>query len=74
MAILHKLMADGGFLCGDTETGMTAYAYPTSTYAVAARKKPEGVAAEMIAHEHAFCRTIPSIKDGDARHMAELQS
>lgn len=47
MAILSKMDRDGGFTVGDTNTGMTGYAYPTSTHAVAARRKPERVRDEM---------------------------
>jgi hypothetical protein len=30
MAHAYKLDADGGFSCGNTKTGVTAYAYPTN--------------------------------------------
>ena len=38
MTIVYKLEADGGFVCGDTETRLTAYAYPTSQNATDAAK------------------------------------
>jgi hypothetical protein len=40
MAIIYKIEADGGFVCGDTNTGLTAYAYPTSPHASNAAKSP----------------------------------
>jgi hypothetical protein len=48
MSIIHKLLDDGGFVVGDTETCWTAYAYPTSHFAETARKSPEKVAVEML--------------------------
>jgi hypothetical protein len=41
MTIIFKLLSDGAFVAGDTESGMTTYAYPTSTNAEAAKKHPE---------------------------------
>lgn len=43
-----KMLADGGFVAGDTVTGHTAYAYPSSPHATKARTSPEKVAAEMV--------------------------
>ncbi len=43
MAIVYKLDQDGGFTCGDTETRMTAYAFPTSPYATAAKKRAKKI-------------------------------
>lgn len=51
MPIVHKLLPDGGFVAGDTETRITCYAYPTSSHAVSAKKKPQETADEMIAGE-----------------------
>jgi len=44
--------AVGGFVAGDTKTRVTAYAYPSSPNAVAARLDPRGVAADMLAQEN----------------------
>jgi hypothetical protein len=53
MTILFKFDRDGGFICGDTETGRTAYAYPTSSWAIFAhRSRPSFVASRMMAHEN----------------------
>jgi hypothetical protein len=48
MAIRYATNAQGGFTAGDTFTKNTAYAYPSSTHAVAAKHDPEKVAAEMV--------------------------
>lgn len=58
MATVYKLHANGGFTVGDTVTRVTAYAYPTSTHADAARRNPEKVAAEMIKDANASARTF----------------
>ena len=46
--IVYNLLPDGGFVCGDTQTRATSYAYPTSDHAVAARKNPAKVAIDMV--------------------------
>ncbi len=68
--ILHKLMPDGAFVCGDTKTGATVYAYPTSQNAENAKKDPEGVAFAMLAIENAYA-TRPAIGRGSPRLVAE---
>lgn len=47
MALIHLLDGDGGFTVGDTNTGTTLYAYPTSPRASQARRNPVGVATTM---------------------------
>lgn len=74
MAIVWKLDQSGGFLCGDTESRLTSYAYPTSVHACAAKRKPEAVAREMIAGEWASLRVLPDIKAYDLRHWKELEA
>jgi hypothetical protein len=51
MTTLTMFTPDGGFLCGDTETRKTAYAYASSYYATKAAKAPLAIAAEMLAAE-----------------------
>ena len=70
MAIVYKLDEHGGFTAGDTETRVTSYAYPTSTYATQARRAPEMVANEMVRMEtrHGFAHEI----EYDARHWVVL--
>jgi hypothetical protein len=46
--IVFKHDAEGAFVCGDTETRLTSYAYPTSSYAQQARKAPAATAQEML--------------------------
>jgi hypothetical protein len=69
MAIQFKLLADGGFVAGDTETGRTSYAYPTSPHATMARTMPERIAAEMIASAN---RVSGDTADYDARMWAKM--
>lgn len=54
--------SDGGFIAGEVESGVTAYAYPTSERAREAKNDPEPTAAEMLNSES---RTIamPGIRD-----------
>jgi hypothetical protein len=70
--IKFKLLADGGFVAGDTETNKTSYAYPTSTYATLARRMPERTAADMIKSANAFkgCDTT----DYDLRMWEQLNA
>jgi hypothetical protein len=44
----YRMMPDGGFVCGDTVSRVTAYAYPTSCNARDAVRKPDSVAMEML--------------------------
>ena len=48
MTIEFKAMRDGAFVTGDTGTGLTSYAYPTSQAATAGRKHPEKTAKAMM--------------------------
>lgn len=72
MAVVYKLDAAGGFTCGDTETRVTLYAYPSSETATKARKQPLVVATASLAGEAKY-RTGNKIEaDYDARHWAKL--
>jgi hypothetical protein len=75
MPIQYKLLTDGGFVVGDTETGITAYAYPSSEHATKARKNPSGIASEMIKRENeiAFCHMSNIGLDHDARNWGLLR-
>ena len=68
--IVFRLLADGGFVAGDTATGRTSYAYPTSEHANIARRLPDRVAREMMKAANAFvgCDTA----DYDARMWRKL--
>jgi hypothetical protein len=75
MSILYKLDAQGGFTCGDTETGRTAYAYPTSISADDAKHDPLRVARRMMKHENESkpgWRDAKPYADKDAERMAVL--
>lgn len=75
MAIVFKHTPDGGFLCGDTETGLTAYAFATSPNEVASRKNPARVAAKMLAGErprNAYPPLAESLATDDAERIARL--
>jgi len=56
MTLLYAFDEQGGFICGDTETGRTAYAYPTSTNATKALKNPAKIAKYMMDHENTCSR------------------
>jgi len=49
MMIVFKHDKNGAFICGDTTSRMTSYAYPTSANAQQARKAPMAIAADMLA-------------------------
>lgn len=70
MAIVHKVMPDGGFVCGDTQTGRTAYAYPTSPHATKARKSAATVAKAMMRNVGPTCDLV---KEYDARNWQKLE-
>lgn len=55
----------GGFTVVDTESGLTSYAYPSSTHATNARKRPGVVAKQMIRGELHSCRLSAEIEKMD---------
>ena len=57
--IVHRLLPDGGFVAGDTDTGETSYAYPTSESATRAKRHAELIAAEMVKRANAAASWIP---------------
>ncbi len=77
MAIVYKLLADGGFVAGDTETRHTSYAYPTSEHAIIARRIPERVAADMVKSANHFAASFTRnvmLDAYDARMWAKLET
>lgn len=51
MAYRYRLMSCGAFVAGDTATGLTSYAYPTSLYAETAARSDKwaaDTAARMV--------------------------
>jgi hypothetical protein len=79
MTILHRFIACGAFVAGDTHTGRTCYAYETSPNAVFAKRKPEMVAENMLSRENecgAWRDQIAAHKAFDAanwKHLTGLQ-
>ncbi len=68
----HEENGSGGFVVGDTRTGMTAYAYRASVSWKLAFKHPESVARELIRRESMYCRNLPNVRDYDQRNWAKL--
>jgi len=69
--IVYELLADGGFVAGDTDTGFTAYAYPTSSHATMAKRQASRIAAEMVASANRF-GAVAGRGDYDARNWRKL--
>lgn len=72
MAIIFKVEDDGGFVCGDLGSRITAYAYPTTRHAVDAARSPSDArmtAEIMLSAEVSYralgCRTQGTIYDDD---------
>jgi hypothetical protein len=73
MAITYKLLEDGAFVAGDTDSRLTSYAYPTSIHATKAKRRPGKVAAAMIAGEEAAITATRNIRsDYDERNWQRL--
>jgi len=70
--IKFNLDTDGGFTCGDTATGLTCYAYPSSTYATQAKRKPFSTAVEMLHAERRY--GLPHEAAYDARQWVKLNT
>lgn len=77
MANIFRYTKGGGFVCGDTKTGITVYAYPTSTNARRAIRHPLEVAEHMLCMENRHaksCRSTPEVKNYDAANWVALLS
>lgn len=73
MTVVFKMLANIGFVAGDTATGRTAFAYPTSPHATSARRHPLRVATEMMKQANAF--TSPySTSEYDANNWRLLNT
>ena len=73
MAILYKIGTDGSFTAGDTTTGFTSYAYPSSHHATRAIRYPdrcEWIASMMTARE--LRHGSPHEAEYDARNWKRL--
>lgn len=71
MTIVYHLAADGGFTAGNTETRITAYAYPTSHYARRAKRAAAATAVKMLADEQR--PPLGYEAEYDARHWRILE-
>lgn len=74
MAIQYRMLEDGAFIAGDTNTGRTAYAYPTSSHATLARRLPARIAAEMIASANRETVSQEIRDDYDERNWTALRA
>jgi hypothetical protein len=74
MAVIHNFDDDGAFLAADTQTRRTAYAYPTSAHAVAAKKDAKRPAAEMMKNENAegAWRDTPEFRQRDEERIRRI--
>jgi hypothetical protein len=72
MTIIYTFDDDGAFIAGDTATGRTCYAYPTSTHATKAKKIPQRVAREMMRSENRLgaWRDSPEYFERDYRWLS----
>jgi hypothetical protein len=71
--LIAQIDVMGGFTVLDTETGLTSYAYPSSTYAVQARKYPGRVAKAMIKGELVVYRLDPAIEERDRMRERQIR-
>lgn len=76
MTIYHAFDAQGAFIAGDTDTGHTCYAYPSSPHAdMAARKgAAAAVAARMVQDANTSAQGFPHAVTGpyDRRNWDKL--
>lgn len=81
MPIFHRVDDEGGFVCGDPESRVTAYAYPTSEHARQAARgmaHASKVAKVMLTHETYWRQsgvtrpTAEEVSAQDDRNWAKL--
>jgi len=73
MTIKYAFTQDGGFIAADTNSGLTSYAYPTSTHATKAMRDPQAIADKMMAEQSwRTSESHPNLADYDARNLANL--
>ena len=66
--IVFFLLPDGGFVCGNTESRVTSYAYPSSPYANCAINAPKTAAIRMLEDESANLRMNQAVRKYDTRN------
>lgn len=72
MKAVFKMLEDGGFVAGDEDSRMTAYAYPSSPHANVAKRYPKLVAEEMLEAERSSYRKIPAVQEHDRKNWLLL--
>ena len=72
MAIVCGFDEDGGFIAGDTVTGRTSYAYPTSFHATTAKRSAVRTAVRMMRQENENTCRCQHADQYDARNWARL--
>ena len=72
--IVYKLLEDGAFVAGDTETKHTNYAYPESDRAMEAKKSPLRAASSMMEFNNALSDPYGLFAEYDARNWARLSA
>lgn len=72
MKAVFRMLEDGGFVAGDEDSRMTAYAYPSSPHAGVAKRHPKAVAEDMLGSERQSYRTIPAIQEYDRKNWLLL--
>lgn len=73
MNVIFKMLPDGGFIAGDTDSRLTSYAYPSSPHAIVAKKYPRTVAEDILGAEKLHYRQLDSVKEYDARNWKILE-
>lgn len=69
---VFKMLPDGGFVAGDTDSRLTSYAYPSSPHAIVAKKHARLVAEDMLGSESVWMRKVPAVAEYDTRNWKML--
>ena len=72
MTIVFGFDDVGGFIAGDTVTGRTSYAYPSSHHAVTAKRSAVRTAVQMMRQENENTCRCQHADQYDARNWARL--
>lgn len=74
MPIYFTRMIDGSFTVGDSETGFTCYAFPSSTFAEQAKNLPDEIARIMMDDENdlAYARKAIAVKGYDRMNWKRI--
>ncbi|MGE4043405.1 MAG: hypothetical protein AB7F35_01030 [Acetobacteraceae bacterium] len=74
MAVIYNFDDNGAFLAADTQTRRSAYAYPTSPHAAAAKKNGKKIAHAMMESENAdgAWRDAPEFRQRDEERIRTI--